>query len=134
MKFDELKQWEDTRVGRRGKDYATFKQTKAELLIEFVNLRFEGLRAAIENYYTATPLTFRDYNTSPEGSLYGIKKDSTNPRHSYISTNTRVPNLYLTGQSSGVGLHGVLGVTVAALFTCEPLLDIGELLNEIRNV
>jgi len=134
MKFEELKQWKDTRVGRRGKNYATFKQKKAQLLIELANSKFEGLREAIENYYTATPLSFRDYNGSPEGSLYGIKKDSRNPRHSYISSSTRIPNLYLTGQSSGVGLHGVLGVTVAALFTCEPLLEIGELLKEIRDV
>ena len=88
---------------------------------------------SIEQYYSATPLTFRDYTASPQGSLYGIIKDCRNPRESYISPNTRMENLFLTGQSSGVGLHGVLGVSVSALFTCEALLDIEKLLNEIKD-
>ncbi len=65
--------------------------------------------------------------------MYGILKDCNNPRRSYISPNTRIPNLFLTGQNSGVGLHGVLGVTVSALFTCANFIDIGNLLKEIRN-
>lgn len=133
MKYEELKKWEDTRVGRRGIHYRTFKQKKAELLIDFAASRLEGLKDAIEQYYSATPLTFRDYTANPEGSLYGIIKDCRNPRESYISSKTRIDNLYLTGQSSGVGLHGVLGVTVSALFTCESLLDIEKLLKDIRD-
>lgn len=133
MKMEEVKQWEDTRVGRRGKHYANFKKERAEQLIDLADSKLNGLRENIESYFTATPLTFRDYTGTPDGSLYGIMKDSRNPRHSYISPMTRINNLYLTGQSSGVGLHGVLGVTVSALFTCEPLLDIEKLLKEIRD-
>ncbi len=133
MKYEELQKWEDTRVGRRGVHYRTFKHKKAKLLIDFAASRLEGLENAIERYYSATPLTFRDYTANPEGSLYGIIKDCRNPRESYISSKTRIDNLYLTGQSSGVGLHGVLGVTVSALFTCEALLDIEKLLKDIRD-
>ncbi|MFO7671816.1 MAG: NAD(P)/FAD-dependent oxidoreductase [Bacteroidales bacterium] len=133
MKYEEVKQWENTTVGKRGRDYTTFKRKRAELLIEFADSRLKGLRDAIETYYTATPLTFRDYTGTPHGTVYGIMKDCRNARYSYISTNTRIPNLFLTGQSSGVGLHGVLGVTLSALFTCEPLLDLGKLLKEIRD-
>lgn len=133
MKYEEVKRWENTRVGKRGKDYRDFKRERAKLLIALADSRLEGLGEAIDEYYTATPLTFRDYTGTPEGSLYGIMKDCRNPRHSYISPNTRVHNLYLTGQNSGVGLHGVLGVTVSALFTCANLLDIGVILKKIRN-
>ena len=133
MKFEEVKEWEETGVGKRGKRYTDMKNERARLLIGLAESRLEGLGEAIDSYYTATPLTFRDYTGTPEGTVYGIMKDSRNPRHSYISPNTRIPNLYLTGQNSGVGLHGVLGVTVSALFTCANLLDIGELLNEIRD-
>ena len=133
MKFEEVKEWEETRVGRRGSRYTAMKQERARLLIQLAESRLEGLAEAIATYHTASPLTFRDYTGAPEGTIYGIKKDCRNPRHSYISPNTRIPNLYLTGQNSGVGLHGVLGVTVSALFTCANLLDIGELLTEIRN-
>jgi len=133
MKYEELKKWEDTRVGRRGSHYKAFKQERAEQLIALAASRLEGLQDSVEQYYSATPLTFRDYTASPGGSLYGIIKDCRNPRESYISPNTRMENLFLTGQSSGVGLHGVLGVTVSALFTCEALLDIEKLLNEIKD-
>jgi phytoene dehydrogenase-like protein len=133
MKYEEVKEWEESEVGKRGSSYTAMKQERAKLLIQLAESRLEGLGEAIDTYYTATPLTFRDYTGAPEGTIYGIKKDSTNPRHSYISPNTRIPNLYLTGQNSGVGLHGVLGVTVSAFFTCANLLDIGELLNEIRD-
>jgi all-trans-retinol 13,14-reductase len=133
MKYGELKQWEDTCVEKRGKDYRAFKKQKAELLIDLVESRIEGTRNAIEDYYTASPLTFRDYTGVPEGSVYGILKDCNNPRRSYISPSTKVPNLFLTGQNSGVGLHGVLGVTVSALFTCANFIDIGTLLEKIRD-
>lgn len=133
MKFEEVEEWKDTRVGKRGSRYAAMKQERARLIIQLAVSRLEGLEEAIDTYYTASPLTFRDYTGAPEGTIYGIKKDCRNPRHSYISPNTRIPNLYLTGQNSGVGLHGVLGVTVSALFTCANLLDIGELLTEIRD-
>jgi len=133
MKFDELKQWENTTVEKRGEDYRSYKKQKAETLIDLVEERIQGVRESIVEYHTATPLTFRDYTGIPEGSVYGILKDCNNPRRSYISPNTRISNLYLTGQNSGVGLHGVLGVTVSAFFTCANFLDIGALLEEIGN-
>lgn len=133
MKYKELNQWEETTVEKRGEEYTHFKKQKAEALIDLVETRFPGIRESVDEYYTATPLTFRDYTGIPEGSVYGILKDCNNPRRSYISPNTRVPNLYLTGQNSGVGLHGMLGVTVSAFFTCANFIDIGQLLREIRN-
>jgi all-trans-retinol 13,14-reductase len=133
MKYGDVKRWEDSGVEKRGEAYLAFKQERAARLISLARSRFSELEGAIEDHYAATPLTFRDYTGIPEGSAYGILKDCNHPRRSYISPNTRVPNLFLTGQNSGVGLHGVLGVTVSALFTCAQFLDIGKLLEEIRN-
>lgn len=133
MKYSEMKAWEDTTVEKRGEDYKVFKREKAGVLVDFAESRIPGIRDAIDEFYTATPLTFRDYTGIPEGSIYGILKDCNHPRYSYISPNTRVPNLFLTGQNSGVGLHGVLGVTVSALFTCANFIDIGVLLKAMRN-
>ncbi len=133
MKFEEVKQWEDSRVEQRGDAYKTFKKRKADALISLVETKFSEIRETIDEYFTASPLTFRDYTGIPEGSVYGILKDCSNPRRSYISPNTRIPNLFMTGQNSGVGLHGVLGVTVSALFTCANFMDISILLEKIRN-
>lgn len=133
MKYEELSQWEGTTVEKRGEEYVEFKKQKAEALIDLAETKFPGIRASVDEYFTATPLTFRDYTGIPQGAVYGILKDCNNPRRSYISPNTRVPNLYLTGQNSGVGLHGVLGVTVSSFFTCANFIDIGKLLKEMRN-
>lgn len=133
MKFEEVKQWEETRVEQRGEAYKSFKKEKAEALMDLVATKFHDLPEAVEAYYTASPLTFRDYTGTTEGSMYGILKDCNNPRRSYISPNTKIPNLFQTGQNSGVGLHGALGVTVSALFTCANFIDTNNLLEEIRN-
>lgn len=133
MKYEEVEAWEATTVERRGADYKAFKALKEEALLDLVETKFKGIRDLIEETYTATPLTFRDYTGIPDGSIYGILKDFNNPRKSYISPNTKVPNLFMAGQNAGVGLHGVLGVTVSALFICANFFDIGKLLKQIKN-
>ena len=46
-------------------------------------------------------------------------------------TNTKVPNLYLTGQN--VNLHGVLGVGVGALMTASKFLGMDYLLKKMSD-
>lgn len=133
MKYEELKKWEGTTIENRGEEYLAFKREKAESVLDLVASKYPDLRTSIEDYYSASPLTFRDYTNNPGGSLYGVLKDCTNPRDSYISSNTRVPNLFLTGQNAGVGLHGILGVTISALFTCANFVDINTILSRIRD-
>ena len=56
----------------------------------------------------------------PEGSAYGMRKDSRNALLTMLSPRTPISNLLLTGQS--LLLHGVEGVTMTALLTCQYLL------------
>ena len=110
MKFDEVKQWENTfntvsAVEDRGETYEAFKKSKAEKLLDEVEKKFPGLRDCIESYYTATPLSFRDYIGNDDGSLYGIVKDYKDPLKTFISPRTKLPNLYFTGQN--LNLHGI---------------------------
>jgi all-trans-retinol 13,14-reductase len=78
----------------------------------------------------ATPLSYRDYQGSNDGSMYGIEKDYRHSAKTFIPPQTRLPNLFLTGQNLNV--HGVLGVTISALMTCGELLDIEQLLGDIN--
>lgn len=108
--------WEDTATGHRGPDYEQFKQLYSETVIDYV-CRFQPhLRSCIEQVYTASPLTYRDYTGSPEGSAYGVLKDYHNPLASILPVRTRIPNLFLTGQS--INIHGCLGTTISAVATC----------------
>lgn len=137
MHYDEVKQWANThnRAGdeqNRGADYEHFKQQKAEVLLNKVFQRIPALKGNILAQSISTPLTYRDYTATPEGSLYGILKDVHHPNETSIGTRTRIPNLLLTGQNSN--LHGVLGVSITAVATTAELLGLDYLLNKIRSI
>ena len=136
MRYDEVKQWEKTfntvsAVEDRGPDYEAFKKAKAEKLLDCVEEKFSGLRDCIETYYTATPLSYRDYVGNDDGSMYGIAKDYSNPLKTFISPRTKIPKLYLTGQN--LNLHGVLGATMSGLVTSVAFLGNEDIIEKIRN-
>jgi len=90
MKNDEVSDWNNTRVGKRGSGYKEFKQNRSERLIELVAKKFPGIRQAIRTMEAATPLTWRDYTGTPGGSMYGIEKDFHDPVRSMILPRTKV--------------------------------------------
>lgn len=129
MKYDEVKQWEDTQIEHRGDDYLMFKKEREKQLLKNVAEVFPDISDAIDTTYSATPLTFRDYTGTREGSMYGIVRDCTRPIESYISPRTKIDNLFLTGQS--INLHGITGVLCGALITCGNYVDINEIIRKI---
>jgi all-trans-retinol 13,14-reductase len=136
MKYDDVKEWAGTfntvsKEDDRGKAYEAFKKRKAELLLDCVEEKFPGLRKAIKTYYTATPLSYRDYIGTDDGSMYGIAKDYSNPLKTFISPRTKIPNLYLTGQN--LNLHGILGATMSGLVTSVAFLGSEDIIEKIRN-
>ncbi|MCK4662763.1 MAG: NAD(P)/FAD-dependent oxidoreductase [Bacteroidales bacterium] len=132
MKYNELKKWENTTVEKRGSDYKEFKQKKADELLNLIEEKFPDIRKHIKSVYTSTPLTYRDYIATKDGSLYGILRDCNEPIKSIILPKTNVPNLYLTGQN--VNLHGVLGVTIGAVLTCAEFIGMDNLITKIKSV
>lgn len=135
MHYDEVAQWANTfnttlDEKSRGEDYEAFKKEKAEKLLEAVQVKFPQIRNQIQTYYTATPLSYRDYIGTVDGNIYGTVKDFNNPMKNTISPKTKVPNLYFTG--ANVNLHGVLGVTVSAVLTCSMILGQDYLMNKIQ--
>ncbi|MEG1585796.1 MAG: NAD(P)/FAD-dependent oxidoreductase [Bacteroidales bacterium] len=131
MTLDELSPWLDTRVGGRGNDYRAFKQTKADKIIRIMERLIPGITQAIESVHTATPLTYRDYTGIPDGSAYGIVKNSLNPLTTLLPVKTKVENLLLTGQN--INLHGVLGCTITSAVTCSELIGAEYLAKKIGN-
>lgn len=136
MRYDEVKHWESTFntvsvKDYRGEDYDTFKKRKAEILLDCVEEKFPGLRDTIKTYYTATPLSYRDYIGNYDGSMYGIVKDYRNPLKTFISPRTKLPNLYLTGQN--LNLHGILGAAMSGLVTCTAFMGNEDIIDKIRN-
>jgi len=129
MRFDDVKKWEDTTVERRGEEYKAFKEEKALKLIDKLERSFPGTKSAIESYYTSSPLTYRDYTGTKEGSMYGILRDKNFPTQTLVSQRTKISNLFLTGQN--INSHGILGVTIGSIITCSELLGINRIIREI---
>lgn len=120
MDWAQCQAWQDTKVGHRGEDYKAMKQRMAETCIDLAETVIPGLKGMIDTYYTSTPLTYRDYTLTPQGSAYGVRKDCRNLVVTMLSPRTPVPNLLLTGQN--LMLHGLEGVSMTALMTCSEVL------------
>jgi len=131
MNFEDVEKWNDTTVEKRGEEYLAFKAEKAEILLDLVEERFPGFRSTVKQYYTSSPLTYRDYTGTHKGSMYGIEKDCNDPLNSYVSFKTKIPNLLLTGQN--INMHGVLGVTKSSLLTCGAILGVNSLIKKVRD-
>lgn len=137
MNFDEMSPWLDsfntvTIPGRRAESYYEFKKACEEKVIKELEVLFPDIREHIESVYSSTPLTYKDYIGDPSGSMYGIQKDFSNPMATMIDPRTKVPNLFLTGQS--INLHGVLGVTVSSFATCFNIVDPEKIMSRLSKI
>lgn len=133
MNFDDVRRWEHTTRLHRGEEYRAFKKECEERILRKFESYFPGARDSIESYFGASPLTIRDYTGSKEGSLYGYAKDCNNLVQSHIAPNTKIGNLWLTGQN--INLHGILGVPLNAMITVAAMTGgIGPLIEKINRV
>jgi len=135
MHAAELDTWSHTRnitaaPSARDAAYHAFKEKKAALLIDTVAQRYPELKQHIQAFKIATPLTFRDYMGTPDGSIYGVMADVQNPAGTRIPIRTKIPNLLFTGQN--IGIHGVLGVSINAVAASGELLGLDYLLQKIH--
>lgn len=136
MKYEEVKQWEDTfntvsEESDRDKAYQEFKRQKAEKLLDMVEKKFPDIRQCIKAYYTASPLSYRDYIGNDDGSMYGIVKDYKDSLKTFISPRTKVPNLYLTGQN--LNMHGILGSAMSGIITYLAVTGDDDVIEKIKN-
>lgn len=130
MNYNDVKEWENTNIGQRGKSYEEFKKYKAEKVICLIDKEFKGFKNSIEDYYTSSPLTYRDYTGTEKGSLYGMHRDCRRNMETTINPQTKIKNLYLSGQN--ISMHGMLGVSIGALMTCSNLIEIDDVLDQIN--
>ena len=118
--FSMCERWTDSSVGKRGREYEDWKARHTELILNKLEIRHPGFRSCVEAVYDATPLTIRDYFNEPDGSLYGLGKDSRDPYAGYLPIRTKTKNLFMTGQN--VYLHGCCGVPLTAVMTAEAVI------------
>ena len=101
----------------RHETYAEYKARKTGRIMERVLALLPQLEGHFMVLGSSTPLTFRDYLHSPDGSAYGVKQ-----KMGQFNLLGRLPlrNLYAAGQSSV--LPGVMGAMVSSFMVCRTLL------------
>ncbi len=117
MLWETVAEFDGTKLFHRPKAYREMKAEVVRQCMEIAETAIPGLRDMVLNSWSSTPLTYRDYNLTPEGSAFGFRKDYANPVMTIVSPKTQIPNLFMTGQS--LMLHGLHGVTMTAAYTCQ---------------
>lgn len=136
MHFEEMQPWENTfntvaEENDRGESYEAFKAKKVEIYLDELEKKYPNLRDSIYSIHTTTPLSYRDYIGSEDGSMYGYVKDAAHPMRSFLAPRTKISNLLLTGQS--VNMHGILGVTIGAVLTASEILGLEYIMEKIQS-
>ncbi|MGM9740861.1 MAG: phytoene desaturase family protein [Candidatus Cryptobacteroides sp.] len=121
--------WGEVALNSRGEAYRDMKRQCAERCIRLASRPLPGLEDAVDKFWTGTPLTWRDYTGTVDGSAFGTFKDCRNPLATVLSPRTPLENLFLTGQS--LNLHGILGVSMTSVLTCSAMPGLGDLPREI---
>ncbi|MGV3612963.1 MAG: phytoene desaturase family protein [Fluviicola sp.] len=135
LDFNEFKTWEDSvrtivKEGTREETYEAFKKMCEERILDRMEERFPGIRSKVRHSYSSTPITYRDYVSTPDGSMYGIQKDFKHTHRTQINTKTHIPNLFLTGQN--IIFHGILGATIGALVTSFNFVSNKQVIEKIK--
>ena len=115
MSWESVKHWSDKPAGCRGEDYVRFKERKLNECLDLVETIIPDFRKAIVNHWSSTPLTWKEYLLSPNGTAYGVRKDNNSLETTLLYPRTPLSGLYLTGQS--MILHGIMGTTISAFQT-----------------
>lgn len=129
MHMDELRRWENTLPEGRGGDYLEFKKFKDGQILEILRACGYEIKGQVSHTLSVTPLSYRDYTGTVDGSAYGILKDYHDPPACMIAPVTKFGNLLLTGQN--LNMHGILGVTMTSIMTCSELLGLKYLTQKI---
>lgn len=119
--YADFAKWENTQTGRRGEEYDAFKREKVQKIIEYVAQFYPQIKGAIDQVYSSSPLTVRDYYNNPLGATFS--QAGLN-----IPIKTKSPNLFITGQA--VMYQTLFGVAVTSIMTTETILGesiIGEI-------
>lgn len=132
MAHTAFEKWNDTtHPMQRGEAYEAGKAALAERMVRFADRFRLDLPLTQGVRYTASPLTWRDYTSTPNGSAYGLVKDFHNPLATHLPARTRIENLWLAGQS--VNLHGGLGVALSSVVAAGCVVGEEQLTKAIAN-
>ncbi len=132
QEFREVEAWKDSTLGRRPPEYLRFKEKLAGAAIDRVERDFPGIRDAIRQCHTATPLTNLHYTRSDRGSAMGISQDIHHQGRRHLRPRNRLRNVLLAGQS--LGTPGIIGCVIFSALLCNSIAPEFNVLKRLREV
>ena len=137
MDFNQVLPWHDSfrttsNTTSRGEAYEDWKRAVIENYIHKASNVLPELKGSINAVDACTPLSYRDYLSTPEGSIYGVRKDVDDLANTTYATRTKIENLFFTGQN--INLHGVLGVSITSILTAGEIVGLDYLVNKMNKV
>lgn len=130
MPWTKVEQWKDSRLGQRPEAYIRWKNEITHSIMNRLDRVMPGIMEKVNKVYASSPLTIRDYYHTPDGALFGFRKDCRNLLLSQIPVYTKVSNLFHTGQN--INLHGICGVPLTAILSAEAVLGADVILDQIN--
>jgi len=114
---ESVKEWESSSLGARPDGYSAYKKARIDKMLERLYAYDERYRDGLTIHATASPLTYRDYLHSYDGSAYGIKQ-----KMAQFNLFGRLPvrNMYAAGQSAM--LPGIVGAMMSSFILARTLI------------
>jgi all-trans-retinol 13,14-reductase len=129
--YEEWSPWENTNSGKRGKEYEEKKRSIALDLLQNAGKVFGNLEdSKIIDVFT--PLTLRDYVSSPEGSCYGVMRSASQLLKIASLNNVPIPGLCLAGQNAMA--PGVLGSILGSFEAVRRIVGPERFADEIKAI
>lgn len=128
--FEWFAPWAGEKYGKRSAEYGEFKEKWARQIFRAVDDYVPGFSDGLDSYATSSPITHLHFNSTPEGSSYGLYHSIQNTGARALGPRTKVLNLLLTGQNCL--FPGLLGAATSALRTCGHITGIKPLLHDLK--
>ena len=124
---EHLAEWKDSERGNRPSGYLEYKERRVERIRDRIVSAYPEYRHSYEVIDSASPLTFRDYLNSPDGSAYGVKQ-----KIGQFNLFGKLPlrNTYAAGQSSL--LPGLVGAMMSSFIVARSIVGKGEYSSFLR--
>lgn len=116
---EHLRAWKNSRLGARPAAYLEYKEERVDRIRDRVVGAYPEYKDSYKVLDAASPLTFRDYLNSPDGSAYGVKQ-----KVGQFNVFGRLPlrHMYAAGQSSL--LPGIVGSMVSSFIVGRRIIGI----------
>ena len=113
--FQWFEKWRGSKWQKRGADYDQFKKEISDHLVAILLKKLPQLEGRLHYVELSTPLSTLHFSNYQQGEIYGIDHTPQRFKQRWLRTDTRVKNLYLTGQD--IVTCGVAGALSAGVLT-----------------